>query len=129
MEDLNAVASQYRRNFSTERILSRFNFAYSLIELGLGKEFALELHSKELNCHIKDFFIINLKRGALNEILVNLTGVFELNSLKGLLTDVSFSSSFEVNIPEMAPAVRIAKSFELIRRVEAPPNFYPMDVK
>ncbi|CAI8328439.1 MAG: Ubiquinone biosynthesis O-methyltransferase [Gammaproteobacteria bacterium] len=64
MEDLNAVASEYHPNAQTEiendlvlhwypkRILSRFNFADSLLELGLGHGFTAELFTKACNRHV-----------------------------------------------------------------------------
>jgi SAM-dependent methyltransferase len=64
VEDLNAVASEYRPNAATEiendlilhwypkRILSRFNFADSLLELGLGHGFTAELFAKACNRHV-----------------------------------------------------------------------------
>ena len=64
MNDLNAVASEYRPNAATEiendlvlhwypkRILSRFNFADALLELGLGHGFTAELFTKSCNRHV-----------------------------------------------------------------------------
>jgi len=64
MEDLNAVASEYRPNAATEiendlvlhwypkRILQRFGFADSLLELGLGHGFTAELFAKACNRHV-----------------------------------------------------------------------------
>ena len=64
MEDLNAVASEYRPNATTyiendlvlhwypKRILSRFNFAESLLELGLGHGFTAELFATACNRHV-----------------------------------------------------------------------------
>ena len=63
-EDLNAVSSQYKPNAVTEiendlilhwypkRILSRFNHADSLLELGLGHGYTAELFSKATNNHV-----------------------------------------------------------------------------
>lgn len=64
MDDLNAVASEYHPNAATEiennlvlhwypkRILSRFNFTDSLLELGLGHGFTAELFTKACNRHV-----------------------------------------------------------------------------
>lgn len=64
MEDLNAVASEYRPNAATEiennlilhwypkRILTRFNFVDSLLELGLGHGFTAELFAKACRRHV-----------------------------------------------------------------------------
>jgi ubiquinone/menaquinone biosynthesis C-methylase UbiE len=63
-EDLNAVSSQYKPNAVTiiendlilhwypKRILSRFNHANSLLELGLGHGFTAELFSKATHHHV-----------------------------------------------------------------------------
>ena len=63
-EDLNAVASKYKPNSETEvendlilnwypkRMLSRFKFADSLLELGLGHGFTAELFAKATNKHV-----------------------------------------------------------------------------
>jgi len=63
-EDLNAVSSQYKPNAVTEiendlilnwypeRILSRFNYADSLLELGLGHGFTAKIFSKATNNHV-----------------------------------------------------------------------------
>ena len=64
MEDLNSYASEYSPNAATEiennlilhwyprRILSRFNMADSLLELGLGHGFTAELFAKVCNRHV-----------------------------------------------------------------------------
>lgn len=64
MEDLNAVASEYKPNAATEiendlilnwypeRIVSRFSFADSLLELGLGHGFTAEIFAKVTNRHV-----------------------------------------------------------------------------
>ncbi len=64
MEDLNAVASEYRPNAATEiendlvlhwypkRIIPRFNFADSLLELGLGHGITAKLFAKACNLHV-----------------------------------------------------------------------------
>lgn len=64
MEDLNAVASEYRPNAVTEienklilnwypkRIIPRFVFADSLLELGLGHGYTAEIFSKACRDHV-----------------------------------------------------------------------------
>jgi SAM-dependent methyltransferase len=64
MEDLNAGASEYRPNAATEiendlvlhwypkRILQRFGFVDSLLELGLGHGFTAELFGDACNRHV-----------------------------------------------------------------------------
>ena len=64
MEDLNSYALEYSPNAATEiennlvlhwyprRILSRFNIADSLLELGLGHGFTAELFAKACNRHV-----------------------------------------------------------------------------
>jgi 2-polyprenyl-3-methyl-5-hydroxy-6-metoxy-1,4-benzoquinol methylase len=64
VEDLNAVASEYRPNAVTDiendlvlhwypkRILPRFNFADSLLELGLGHGFTAELFATACKRHV-----------------------------------------------------------------------------
>lgn len=64
MEDLNTVASEYRPNAATEiendlilhwypkRILRRLGFVDSLLELGLGHGFTVELFARACNRHV-----------------------------------------------------------------------------
>jgi len=64
MEDLNAVASEYGPNAATEiendlvlhwyprRIISRFGYAESLLELGLGHGFTTELFAASCSRHV-----------------------------------------------------------------------------
>ncbi len=64
MQDLNAVASEYRPNAATElendlmlhwypqRIIARYGYAESLLELGLGHGFTAELFAKACSRHV-----------------------------------------------------------------------------